>query len=126
MAVSIASGACLCKLRQWQDCTGVGFATCLPGVCSQDWKCTGKNKDWQSHPDTADLQHHQQGRTKALGIPEKGVSANSHSPTINPVGLWSFKVQQFQICFTNAFPKARTVGSLLECGTTKINTALDT
>lgn len=41
----------------------------------------------QSHPDTAELQHHQQGRTKALGISEKSVSANSHSPTINPAGL---------------------------------------
>lgn len=87
---------------------------------------------WQSHPDTAELQHHHQGRTKALGISEKSVSANSRSPTINPVGLWSFKGRQccmttlqFQICFTNIFPNARTMRSLLECGTAKINTALD-
>lgn len=38
--VSRASGAYLCKLRQWQDCIDTGFATCLPGVCNQDWKCT--------------------------------------------------------------------------------------
>lgn len=90
-------------------------------------------KGGKSHPDIAELKQHQQGRTEPLGISGKGVSANSHSPTINPVGLWCFKVQQyrltalqFQICFTNTSPNARTRGSLLECGTTTINTALDT
>lgn len=81
-----------------------------------------------SHPDIAELQHHWQGRTKALGVSGKVVSTNSDSPTINPVGLWSFKVQQyclttlqFQICFTNTFLSARTMGSLLECGMMKIS-----
>lgn len=113
----------------------------LPSACQACAIWTGnaqeRTKCGKSHPNTAELQHHQQGRTKDLGTSEKGVRANSYSPTINPVGLWSFKVQQycltalqFQICFTNTFPNARTMGSLLEslleCGTTKINTALDT
>lgn len=60
-----------------------GFATCLPGVCSQSWKHTRENKKQPSHPDVAELRHHLQGRTKAPSMPGKGGSANSD------VGLWS-------------------------------------